>query len=105
MIYYYRPIMQQVPQIRITSNSIELLIKVNLWFPNTKAKLNQLLKLMNKYDTNNKLQYILPLLQEDLKTAAIFIDRPVKSTKMFCKMLNSNIEQIRIFGGSYDSNH
>lgn len=99
MIYYYRPVKQQVPQIRITSESMELLIKVNLWFPNTKAKLNQLLKLMDEHDTDNKLQYVLPALQEDLKTAATFRDIPVKSTKMFCKMLNSNIEQIRIFGG------
>lgn len=99
MIYYYRPVKQQVPQIRITSDSMELLIKVGLWFPNTKAKLNQLLKLMDEHDTDNKLQYVLPALQEDLKTAATFRDRPVKSTKMFCKMLNSNIEQIRIFGG------
>lgn len=99
MIYYYRPVKQQVPQIRITSDSMELLINVNLWFPNTKAKLNQLLKLMDEHDTDNKLQYVLPALQEDLKTAATFRDRPVKSTKMFCKMLNSNIEQIMIFRG------
>ena len=54
---------------------------------------------MDEYDTDNKLQYVLPALQEDLKLAATFRDRPVKSTKMFCKMLNSNISQIGMFGG------
>lgn len=100
MIYYYRPIKQQVPRIRITSDSMELVIQVGLWFPNTKAKLNQLLKLMDEHDTDNKLQYVLPALQEDLKLAATFRDRPVRSAKMFCKMLNSNISQIEMFRGA-----
>ena len=99
MIYYYKKQVDKDPYIRITSDSFELHLNVKLWFPNTKAKLNRLLKLMDEYDTDNKLQYVLPALQEDLKLAATFRDRPVKSTKMFCKMLNSNISQIGMFGG------
>ena len=99
MIYYYKTVNENVPHIRILHYSFELKINVSNWFPNTKAKLNQLLKLMEEYDFDGKLPEILIQLSDDLKSHQTFKDREVKSTKMFCKMLNSNIEQIRIFGG------
>ena len=99
MIYYYRTKDGNIPHIRIRHYSFELILNVGNWFPNTKAKLNQLLKLMNEYDEEGKLPDILCYLQEDLKLKDTFRFREVKSTKMFCKMLNSNISQIGMFGG------
>lgn len=99
MIYYYKTVNENVPHIRILHYSFELKINVSNWFPNTKAKLNQLLKLMHEYDFEGKLPEILIQLSDDIKTYQTFIHREVKSTKMFNRMLNSNIEQIRIFGG------
>lgn len=99
MIYYYKTADGNIPHIRIMHYSFELKLNVSNWFPNTKAKLNQLLKLMNEYDYEGKLPEILIKLSDDLKSHETFLHREVKSTKMFCMMLNSNIEQIRIFGG------
>lgn len=99
MIYYYHKVADSVPMLRITTDSFDLQLNVGMWFPNTKAKVSQLLKLMYEYDFKKDLQVILEQLQEDLKSKATFQDRKVQSAKMFCKMLNSNIEQIRIFGG------
>lgn len=99
MIYYYHRLVDKEPMLRITTDSFDLQINVGMWFPNTKAKVIQLLKLMYEYDYKGELPEILEVLQEDLKSKATFQDRKVQSAKMFCKMLNSNIEQIRIFGG------
>ena len=99
MIYYYKTKDGNIPHIRIRTYSFELTLNVGNWFPNTKSKLNQLLKLMNEYDEKGELPYILSDLQEDLKLKDTFRFRKVKSTKMFCKMLNSNISQIGLFGG------
>ena len=110
MIYYFHTKRENCPYIRIRSHSMYMEINVSEWFPNTKAKLNLLLKLMDEYDhrwdtpdSDDEVKWHLPeiliALQEDLKDKNTFAHRPVKSVKMFCKMLNSNIEQIRIFGG------
>lgn len=99
MIYYYKTVDGYIPHIRIMTHSFELKINVSNWFPNTKAKLNQLLKLLNEYDYEGKLPEILIQLSEDLKSKATFQYREVKSAKMFCRMLNSNISQIGMFGG------
>ena len=99
MIYYFKTVNANVPHIRILHYSFGLTINISNWFPNTKAKLNQLLKLMEIYDFEGKLPEILIQLSDDLKSHQTFQYREVKSTKMFVKMLNSNIEQIRIFGG------
>lgn len=99
MIYYYHNVKGNEPYIRIITQAMKLDINISMWFPNTKAKLNQLLKLMEEYDFEGKLPEILIQLSDDLKSYQTFMHREVKSTKMFVKMLNSNIEQIRIFGG------
>ena len=99
MIYYYHIVKRNEPYIRILTQAMILDVNVSMWFPNTKAKLNQLLKLMEEYDNRGKLPEILIQLSDDLKSHQTFQYREVKSTKMFVKMLNSNIEQIRIFGG------
>ncbi len=94
MIYYYRPIKQQVPQIRITSDSMELLIKVGLWFPNTKAKVKQLLDLMAEYNTGN-MEDILKKLIETLEDKSTFELNFNKDQKMFKKMLTRNINMLK----------
>lgn len=99
MIYYYHNVKGNEPYIRIITQAMKLDVNVSMWFPNTKAKLNQLLKLMEEYDFEGELPVVLIQLSDDLKSHQTFQYRKVKSTKMFVKMLNSNIEQIRIFGG------
>ena len=99
MIYYFHRVPDNVPMLRVITSTFSLEIDVSLWFPNTKNKLSTLLKLLNEYDYEGELPEVLIQLSDDLKSHQTFLHREVKSTKMFCKMLNSNIEQIRIFGG------
>lgn len=103
MIYYYHLAKTGKPQLKITTDSMNLEINVGMWFPNTKAKVKQLLTIMkeNKWDCETQFAGALAGLVEDLRLSYTFKDREVKNTKMFCKMLNSNIEQIRIFAGLY----
>lgn len=99
MIYYFHQVEGDTPYLRLITDSMRLDINVSLWFPNTKNKLSQLLKILDEYDYDGKLTDVLIQLSDDLKSHQTFQYREVKSTKMFVKMLNSNIEQIRIFGG------
>ncbi|MBQ1572430.1 MAG: hypothetical protein IIZ78_14980 [Clostridiales bacterium] len=99
MIYYFHRVPDNLPMLRVMTSTFNLDINVSLWFPNTKGKLSTLLKLLNEYDYEGKLPELLIQLSDDLKSHQTFQYREVKSTKMFVKMLNSNIEQIRIFGG------
>ena len=99
MIYYFHQVENDKPILRLITDNMRLELNVSLWFPTTKSKLAVLLKLLNEYDYEGKLPEILIQLSDDLKSHQTFRDREVKSTKMFIKMLNSNIEQIRIFGG------
>lgn len=99
MIYYFHQIIDDKPMLRLTTSTFDLTIDVSMWFPNTKSKAAQLLKMLAEYDHNGQLPGILISLSDDLKSHQTFMHREVKSTKMFVKMLNSNIEQIRIFGG------
>ena len=99
MIYYFHRVPDNVPILRVITSIFSLEIDVSLWFPNTKNKLSTLLKLLDEYDYEGKLPEVLIQLSDDLKSHQTFLHREVKSTKMFVKMLNSNIEQIRIFGG------
>ena len=97
MIYYYHNVKGNEPYIRIITQAMKLDINVSMWFPNTKAKLNQLLKLMEEYDYEGKLPEILIQLSDDLKSYQTFMHREVKSNVR--QDTHSNIEQIRIFGG------
>ena len=99
MIYYFHQIIDDKPMLRLTTSTLDLTINVSMWFPNTKSKVAQLLKILEENDYNSQLPGILIHLSNDLKSHQTFLHREVKSTKMFVKMLNSNIEQIRIFGG------
>ena len=99
MIYYFHQIIDDKPMLRLTTSTFDITINVSMWFPNTKSKVAQLLKMFAEYDYDGKLPEILISLSDDLKSHQTFLHREVKSTKMFVKMLNSNIEQIRIFGG------
>lgn len=99
MIYYFHQIVDDKPMLRLTTSTFDIVINVSMWFPNTKSKLAYLLKMLAEYDYDGKLPDVLFRLSDDLKSHQTFKDREVKSTKMFVKMLNSNIEQIRIFGG------
>jgi len=99
MIYYFHQIIDDKPMLRLTTSTFDLTIDVSMWFPNTKSKVAQFLKMLAEYDYNRQLPGILISLGDDLKSHQTFLHREVKSTKMFVKMLNSNIEQIRIFGG------
>ena len=99
MIYYFHQVENDKPFLRLITDNMRLELYVSLWFPTTKSKLAALLKLLNEYDYEGKLPEVLIQLSDDLKSHQTFLHREVKSTKMFCKMLNSNIEQIRIFGG------
>lgn len=103
MIYYYHLAKTGEPQLKITTDSMNLEIKVGMWFPNTKVKVKQLLTIMkeNKWDCETQFAGALAGLVEDLKVRDTFNGRVVKSSKTFCRMLNSNIEQIRIFAGLY----
>ena len=99
MIYYFHQIIDDKPMLRLTTSTLDLTINVSMWFPTTKSKVTQLLKILEENDYNGQLPDILIHLSDDLKSHQTFLHKEVKSTKMFCKMLNSNIEQIRIFGG------
>ena len=103
MIYYYHLAKTGKPYLKISTDSFNLEINVGMWFPNTKAKVKQLLTIMNenKWDCETQFAGALAGLVEDLRLSYTFKDREVKNTKMFCKMLNSNIEQIRIYAGLY----
>lgn len=103
MIYYYHRAKDLKPMLKIEgwNNSFTLEINVGLWFPNTKAKLKDLLKLIRDNDENDRCMSVLATLNEDLKSKYTFDNRKVKSTKMFAKMLNSNIEQVKLFAGLY----
>ena len=103
MIYYYHRAKDLRPFLKIDgwNNSFTLEINVGLWFPNTKGKVKELLKLIKENDENYHKDAILASLVEDLKMAETFHNWEVNSTKMFCKMLNSNIEQIRVYAGLY----
>ena len=105
MIYYYHLAKTGKPYLKVTTDSMNLEINVGMWFPNTKVKVKQLLTIMkeNSYNCVTSTQFAGALagLVEDLKLSYTFKDREVKNTKMFCKMLNSNIEQIRVFAGLY----
>ena len=103
MIYYYHLAKTGKPYLKITTDSMNLEINVGMWFPNTKAKVKQLLTILkeNKWDCETQFSGALAGLVEDLRLSYTFKDREVKNTKMFCKMLNSNIEQIRVFAGLY----
>ena len=99
MIYYFHQVENDKPILRLITDNMRLEINVSLWFPTTKSKLAALLKLLNEYDYEGQLFDTLIHLSDDLKSHKTFLHREVKCTKMFVKMLNSNIEQIRIFGG------
>ncbi len=99
MIYYFHQVENDKPILRLITDNMRLELNVSLCFPTTKSKLAALLKLLNEYDYEGKLPEVLIHLSDDLKSHQTFLHREVKSTKMFVKMLNSNIEQIRIFGG------
>ena len=103
MIYYYHRAKDSKPFLKIDgwNNSFTMEINVGLWFPNTKRKVKELLKLIKENDEKHACMAVLASLNEDLKLVSTFRDREVKSTKMFCKMLNSNIEQIRVYAGLY----
>ena len=99
MIYYFHQVEDDKPILRLITDNMRLELNVSLWFPTTKSKLAALLKILNEYDYKRQLPETLIQLSDDLKSHQTFLHREVKSTKMFVKMLNSNIEQIRIFGG------
>ena len=103
MIYYYHRADDLKPFLKIRgwNNSFIMEINVGLWFPNTKGKVKELLKLIKENDEDDRCMSVLANINEDLKLAVTFRDREVKSTKMFCKMLNSNIEQVKLFAGLY----
>lgn len=101
MIYYYRQINQShdVPMIRITISSLELVLKVAEWFPANQQKLKKLLDMMNEYDDDGMLPDILIRLIEDLKDEKIFLHRTNRKKDMFRKMLHKNIDNIIEYGG------
>ena len=103
MIYYYHEARTGLPKMKIETQSMKLEINIGMWFPNTKSKVKQLLTIMkeNKWDCETQFAGALAGLVEDLKLSETFKNREVKNTKMFCKMLNNNIEQIRIYAGLY----
>ena len=103
MIYYFHQIIDNKPMLRLKTSTLDLTINVSMWFPNTKAKVKQLLTTMkeNKWDCEIQFAEALAGLVEDLKLSETFKGREVKNTRMFCKMLNSNIEQVRVYAGLY----
>ena len=103
MIYYYHEARTGLPKMKIEgwNNSFNLEINVNMWFPNTKAKVKTLLNIIKENDEDDRKASVLATLVEDLKVRDTFNGRVVKSSKTFCRMLNSNIEQVRIFAGLY----
>ena len=103
MIYYYHEARTGLPKMKIEgwNGSFNLEINVNMWFPNTKAKVKTLLNIIKENDEDDRCASVLATLVEDLKVRDTFNGRVVKSSKTFCRMLNSNIEQIRIYSGLY----
>lgn len=100
MIYYYRQVYQSpdAPMIRITTHSLELVLKVAEWFPNTQPKLKKLLDMMNEYD-DGMLPDILQQLLDDLKDYKTFLHRQNHKKNTFNRMLHKNIDYILEYGG------
>ena len=69
MIYYYHLAKTGKPYLKITTDSMNLEINVGMWFPNTKAKVKQLLTIMkeNKWDWETQFAGALAGLVEDLR--------------------------------------
>ena len=105
MIYYFHEAKTLRPELRIKgyNNSFNLEVNVGMWFPNTKANVKRLLQLIKENDEDNRMDGVLATLTEDLRSSETFKARykELKSSKMFCKMLNNNIEQVRLFAGLY----
>lgn len=100
MIYYYHGVHEDDrPMLRITSSSLELVLKVAEWFPQNQQKLKKLLDMMNDYDDDGMLSDILIRLIDDLKDGKIFLHRTNRKKDMFRKMLHKNIDNIIEYGG------
>lgn len=94
MNYYYISRITNAQMIHINNASLDIYIDAGLWFPNTKAKVNQLLTIMKENDFTDDMPDILDRIIQDLKSAKIFKNRNNLHTKTFNRMLKSNIEQI-----------
>lgn len=100
MIYYYHEVHEDDrPMLRITSSSLELVLKVAEWFPQNQQKLKKLLDMMNDYDDDGMLSDILIRLTDDLKDGKMFLHRTNRKKDMFRKMLHKNIDNIIEYGG------
>lgn len=100
MIFYYdkrRGAAETV--IRIETDSLEMIVYVARWFPNTQAKLNRLLNIMKDYDDDGILPDVLSRLFDDLKDPDMFKLRPNTEKDTFKRMLKKNLINIVEFGG------
>ena len=86
-------------QIKVDSNEMLLIINVGWFFPNTKAKVTKLLKILREYDTDDSLGTVLDStfksILEHLRLATMVDDRKA------AQQLVKNIDQIKIFNGLY----
>lgn len=86
-------------QIKVDSNEMLLIINVGWFFPNTKAKVKQLLKILKEYDTNDSLGIVLDRLAH---TLIVFIRDDIQNHfDKEAKQLVKNLDQIKIFNGLY----
>ena len=83
-------------------HSMRLIINISEWFPNTKAKCNQLLKIMREYSSPAELGEVLTWLYFNLDNKkATFGYRENIEKPAFNKMLSSNKSLISMFNGLY----
>ena len=85
--------------IKVDSNEMLLIINVGWFFPNTKAKVNMLLKILREYDTNDQLGNVLDSTYKSL-LQHLRLATQVDNRKL-AKQLVKNIDQIKIFNGLY----
>ena len=99
MILYDRDILTM----EITDeHSMRLIIFISEWFPNTKAKCNQLLKIMKEYSSPAELGEVLTWLYFKLdQKKAVFGYRENIEKPAFNRMLSSNRMLISLFNGLY----
>lgn len=86
-------------QIKVVSNEMLLIINVGWFFPNTKARVTKLLKILREYDTNDRLSTVLDSTYKSL-LELLKLATQVDNRKL-AKQLVKNIDQIKIFNGLY----
>ena len=105
MIFYYPASEYRISHFKVESVSMELMIVVPEWFPNTKQKLTLLLKVMKEYSTPAELSEMLDNLMMDLNNKDTFAGRNNSKKPTFINMLARNKKQISIFNGLYGEDY